>query len=767
MPGFGTLAPSNDRQDPEALENLAAQQDADRPSGLSTMWSAIKHPSLYPMFHALTSSAPVPASPDIGPRPQQGGGNNLPDVGAPLIPSGPQISPGTAFGRLATSTGQNLVRGVDEVIKSGATLPSDVYAGRVSMWGPSGHSSDEPIQRSVDLASLAGGGGASALERAAAPGLDLRVMGRKLLSDTGQPGMAISTAAHAPQYTTGIESALARIPSQELTGLQWLNQLKRFGAKPEELQWRELGPALEGLGNTKISRTGIEEHLQANPVQLNRIEKGNKSWEDLTAQQQYNIKDQYDDLSAKDAALWDNPKEYYEYLQRNGSLNSSFQVPEYEEYKLPGGENYRERLIQMPTSGDNFTREHGSHWDEPNVLFHRRSTDRSFDQPLTPEQAAQNFQRERMLQQNDDIQQQQGEVARQINGIRRQHDDRIRQDYSEGRIDAREVRRQFEAAENIPEMKPLQDKLQALRAQEDDLRRNMPNEVWPQTIRSLHDEENQSDWHQQGRDKGYAKDIDTQVAGLSKQRDDLRRQRDQLDQNDPRYMANLDDLNNQIGTLRYQIGRLQSKDVVPNAPFAGTGWERLALHDQLREAAEKGYPRISWTAGEENTTNPLVMLRDQGRDISELAPDQRAEAIQADKGIRDYYNRRRVDQANKIGKAHGVQVVRSELPNEERRQPFEPKAYSVYHMDIPDSLRRELLTKPMSLFEDSGIGAAPAVAQHAQQQTDERKTRYRDWYHALRGDEEDELPPGAKPVPPVLPYRGTRSPDLGFLGTRG
>ena len=36
--------------------------------------------------------------------------------------------------------------------------------------------------------------------------------------------------------------------------------------------------------------------------------------------------------------------------------------------------------------------------------------------------------------------------------------------------------------------------------------------------------------------------------------------------------------------------------------------------------------------------------------------------------------------------------------------------------DIPDSLRRELLTKPMSLFEDSGeAGKAAAIARQIEQ----------------------------------------------------
>ena len=70
----------------------------------------------------------------------------------------------------------------------------------------------------------------------------------------------------------------------------------------------------------------------------------------------------------------------------------------------------------------------------------------------------------------------------------------------------------------------------------------------------------------------------------------------------------------------------------------------------------------------------------------------------------------------RLGKAHGVQVQRSELPNDAQYTSGQPKSHAVYHMDIPDSLRRELLTKPMSLFEDSGeAGKAAAIARQIEQ----------------------------------------------------
>ena len=262
--------PQPDWREQEAQAGMAAEREAARPSGLSTMWSAIKHPSLYPMVSGMMGAEEAPKPPITR--------TDLPDVGPPLISPGPQISSGTRLGRAISD---QLPEAVGGAIESGLTAPHRAVTGQIPMYGPTGRTSEEMVQAGSDLAALAGGASvAGTLERAAStPGLDMRLLGRQVLaSDTGAPGAAVSIAEHAPQYTTGIEGALSRIPSNELTAAQWANQLKRFGAKPEEMEWRRLGPALEGLGNTKISKAGVEEHLVNNPVGLKPIEKTAPVW---------------------------------------------------------------------------------------------------------------------------------------------------------------------------------------------------------------------------------------------------------------------------------------------------------------------------------------------------------------------------------------------------------------------------------------------------------------------------------------------------------
>src|SRR6516225_2071112 len=144
MAGFGSLAPDQgaendllsqpDWREQEAQAGLAAQQEAQRPSGLSTLWSAIKHPSLYPMVSGMVAAeeAPKPA-----PR------TDLPDVGQPLVSPGPQISSGTRLGRAISG---QLPEAVAGAIKSGATAPGRAAAGEIPMWGPTGHTSEEMVQ---------------------------------------------------------------------------------------------------------------------------------------------------------------------------------------------------------------------------------------------------------------------------------------------------------------------------------------------------------------------------------------------------------------------------------------------------------------------------------------------------------------------------------------------------------------------------------------------------------------------------------------------
>ena len=139
----------------------------------------------------------------------------------------------------------------------------------------------------------------------------------------------------------------------------------------------------------------------------------------------------------------------------------------------------------------------------------------------------------------------------------------------------------------------------------------------PNGEKLLHLEELQSDWHQNGRDKGYK---DPQAEQKFKQVDDLRRTFFELNKRrrelheqalqepdySPKFQSMMDEangitpklleLNSQIHDLEHL--KKQQQDAVPDAPFK-KNWEEVALKRLIHHAAEKGYHGVVVTPGAE------------------------------------------------------------------------------------------------------------------------------------------------------------------------
>ena len=165
----------------------------------------------------------------------------------------------------------------------------------------------------------------------------------------------------------------------------------------------------------------------------------------------------------------------------------------------------------------------------------------------------------------------------------------------------------------------------------------------PNGEKILHLEEIQSDWHQQGRKKGYAtKEHEAQLAAARKQAEDAEFQHEQLKRDldkskewsdtmskrlesghpdfavgMPRRSETVENLqfhNEKIMDLMPQVMRAdeihrrareehsrlvkESSGNVPDAPFK-KNWHELALKRMIQHAAEKGYDQIAITPGEE------------------------------------------------------------------------------------------------------------------------------------------------------------------------
>lgn len=282
-------------------------------------------------------------------------------------------------------------------------------------------------------------------------------------------------------FYSPIDQLAAQLPRTKGTGAEFMTELsKRPGYKPQEAQDRDLQTL---MAMPKMERAQFLQALKAKPA----------------------------------------PK-----LEET-TLNSKSEDPtKYHEYTLPGGENYREILLQMPHDPNRRADPSSGHWDQPNVLAHVRAKDRT----------------------------------------------------------------------------------------------------GPNGEKILHIEEIQSDWHQQGRDKGYlSPDMPKQLQAAKLAHQRLKEQLEQakassehaergLNSNKPLYQdpevrqrleAAKVEHNNNIMDLMPQVMKAEAarqeleqkaKTGVPDAPFK-KNWHELALKKMIHHAAEKGYDAIAVTPGAE------------------------------------------------------------------------------------------------------------------------------------------------------------------------
>ena len=384
-------------------------------------------------------------------------------------------------------------------------------------------------------------------------------------------------------------SALARAVDaakrEKGTGAEWEATLRNMpGVKTEEIQWTGLKDWLEGRG--RVSRAEVADYVAAHRVQLHDVLKGANPRDPLASWELEEIDKQ---LAARGHELLgpeqtrvlqaggQEAADLLEHLTENYDVDLSRQsgwegIPaehatdtKYAQWATPGGENYRELLMTLPSRSVDVIRERtgeivsthptveqartvasaspglavrpngdyrSSHWDEPNVLAHVRFDDRT----------------------------------------------------------------------------------------------------GPQGERILHVLEVQSDWHQEGRRRGYAGGpeeaamkarLDKAGAELTDARqaaaealeahyggpteDAYAMMRNDVD--DPNWrahraqlpadvLAHMDRYHAAYGELR-EAQRKLGPLTVPDAPFKTT-WPELAMKRMLRMAAEGGYDALSWDTGDTN-----------------------------------------------------------------------------------------------------------------------------------------------------------------------
>lgn len=174
-------------------------------------------------------------------------------------------------------------------------------------------------------------------------------------------------------YSAAAEAA-GRIPQRAPID-QILNKVKGSpGVKAEELDWSGVKDAFAGQGS--VDPQEVARHLQANLPQLQETVKGSPialAERMHRERQSLLVQGRVDEANA----LRDQITQTYNPSWRRAN------AAQYDDYTLPGGENYREVLLHLPEKNENYK---SSHWSTPNVVAHLRLSDRDRGRTLHMEE---------------------------------------------------------------------------------------------------------------------------------------------------------------------------------------------------------------------------------------------------------------------------------------------------------------------------------------------------------------------------------------------
>lgn len=386
-----------------------------------------------------------------------------------------------------------------------------------------------------------------------------------MLNQSGGEGKIAST------FFSALEDAVSKINQNKASGDQWIGTLSNAkGVKGEELEWTGLKEFL--AGKKDVTKGEIEDFIKSNRVEINDVWKGGDLKKKYTFEPDedgfFNILDEQGKVI--DSGYQNARAAEREILRLNGieqSIRADAELnkgTKYHNYQLPGGDNYRELLMTLPA-------------EKPKNLLVEA-------QRIAKESGEDWFSLGPQTQKN-----------------------------------------YLKDAEALQPNKPY---ISSHWDEPNILAHMRMNDRTIDGKKSLHLEEIQSDWHQQGRDKGYKsskskaefdrlnKEFEdaradlgfatekkaNELLGMSYQKyramhpnekDEALKKLKEYRAKDPEYVA----LEKKVEELEKAKNAINPVGGVPDAPFKKT-WHELALKRAIREAAEKGYERLSWTPGE-------------------------------------------------------------------------------------------------------------------------------------------------------------------------
>lgn len=434
-----------------------------------------------------------------------------------------------------------------------------------------------------------------------------------LLADSSKEGAALQ--ANKPTFYSAVEHTVKNINQSKMNGEAWLGTLaNKPGVKPEELDWTGLKSFLEENKGKPVTKQQIEQHLASNKIELKEVNKGgiterDKVTPDQIAQDKYKaewdakvkeiqeLRPKLDDFERK---LTND--EYIAVQNKYKDLN--FELDDIHD-KMIGETIHRMGGLGKPTKYHSYQLPGGENYREmlltlpdklANDIDGSLTSIKMFGKPM-----------------NELTQPQRAEVVKFMNTKSPA--------YKSSHWDEPNILAHVRMNDRTIDGK-----------------------------KSLHLEEIQSDWHQQGREHGYKdKNIMDAIYRL---------------RNNKQTDADLDLLmKNNINTKEYDMNKL------PDAPFKKT-WHELALKRMIREAAEKGYDRLSWTPGEAQAAR--YDLSKQLKELQYLKNDDGTYQIAGVTKDGGGFNHPDNVPANKLPDIVGKEMAEKIIKNEGRRSRGQP-----------------------------------------------------------------------------------------------
>jgi hypothetical protein len=380
----------------------------------------------------------------------------------------------------------------------------------------------------------------------------------------GMSTQAVGQGMDELGFYSAAKQAVDAIQQPKGTGAQFLAQISKTpGVKPDEIKWTGLDEFLQS--KKSVTKAEVQEYLDKNRVQIKETTVGDininqnspyalpevvKVIKDNQGSSNYSMRLSLEnDYNAYNALIkkFPNLEETDNWGDRVlDEIIGSSGGTKFSKYTLPGGENYREILLTLPPSKIEV--------DKWNVIRPDGISDGFY--------SSEKFAMDRANAIGGTVAERPGRVIE--GGFMSQH------------FDQPNILAHLRVNDRVIDGK-----------------------------KTLFVEEVQSDWHQAGRKKGYAQDVQKQLAKINEERAALVAEKSKvLDEAAPFTDKGMDapqDLldrftmaDDRLAALQAQQNRLGQG--VPDAPFKTT-WSDLSMKRVIQMASEGGYDRIAFTTG--------------------------------------------------------------------------------------------------------------------------------------------------------------------------